>query len=90
MTSVINRMLCLVAVPFLLVPLANDAQRKKRQKVCSRSRRGRKVIVDKPISAKRDAKRAQPDAAFWVLRCERNSYTMRLSPDMAARIQRLK
>ncbi|MGB8554569.1 MAG: hypothetical protein WCD73_14680, partial [Pseudolabrys sp.] len=28
--------------------------------------------------------------AFWVLRCERNSYTMRLSPDMAARIQRLK
>jgi hypothetical protein len=39
---------------------------------------------DKPISAKRDAKRSQPDQAFWVIRCERNSYTMRLSPDMAA------
>jgi hypothetical protein len=54
MTSVINRMLCLVAVPFLLVPLANDAQRKKRQKVCSRSRRGRKVIVATSPSAQRE------------------------------------
>ena len=45
---------------------------------------------DKPVSAKRDVKRSGPDASFWVLRCERNSYTMRLDPDMAARVQRLK
>jgi hypothetical protein len=45
---------------------------------------------DNPISATRDAKRSRPDASFWVLRCERNSYTMRLAPDMAAHIQRLK
>ncbi len=44
---------------------------------------------EKPVSAKRDAKHSKPDAAVWVLRCEHRSYRMTLSPDMAARIQRL-
>jgi hypothetical protein len=44
---------------------------------------------DKPVSAKRDAKRSKPDTAVWVLRCEHRSYRMILSPDMAARVQRL-
>jgi hypothetical protein len=44
---------------------------------------------DKPVSAKRDAKRSKPDTAVWVLRCENRSYRMILSPDMAARVQRL-
>jgi hypothetical protein len=44
---------------------------------------------EKPVSAKRDAKRSKPDAAVWVLRCEHRSYRMTLSPDMAARVQRL-
>ena len=29
---------------------------------------------EKPVSAKRDAKRSKPDAAVWVLRCEHRSY----------------
>jgi hypothetical protein len=44
---------------------------------------------EKPVSAKRDAKHSKPDAAVWVLRCEHRSYRMVLSPDMAARVQRL-
>jgi hypothetical protein len=47
-------------------------------------------VCDNPISATRDKKRSAPDVSVWVLRCETNSYRVRLAPDMAARIQRLK
>ena len=42
-------------------------------------------VCDNPISAQ-----SAPDVSVWVLRCENNSYRVRLAPDMAARIQRLK
>ena len=45
---------------------------------------------DKPVSAKRDAKHSKADVSVWVLRCEHRSYRMRLAPDMAARVERLK
>jgi hypothetical protein len=44
---------------------------------------------EKPVSAKRDAKHSRADVSVWVLRCEHRSYRMTLTPDMAARIQRL-
>jgi hypothetical protein len=44
----------------------------------------------KPASAHRDLARSKPDEAVWVLRCENNSYRIRLTPDMAAHVQRLK
>ena len=44
---------------------------------------------EKPVSAKRDAKHSRADVSVWVLRCEHRSYRMMLTPDMAARIQRL-
>ena len=47
-------------------------------------------VCDNPISATRDKKHSAPDVSVWVLRCENNSYRVRLAPDMAARIQRLK
>ncbi len=86
MTSAIDRVLCLVAVPFLFVSLAQGASKG----LLAAQARAQGYRCDKPVSAKKDAKRSRPDAAFWVLRCERNSYTMRLTPDMAAHIQRLK
>jgi hypothetical protein len=46
-------------------------------------------VCDNPISAARDKKRSGPDVSVWILRCESNSYRVRLTPDMAARIQRL-
>jgi len=45
---------------------------------------------EKPISAQRDLARSKPDEAVWVLRCENNSYRVRLVPDMAAHVTRLK
>ena len=45
---------------------------------------------EKPISAQRDLARSKPDETVWVLRCENNSYRVRLVPDMAAHVTRLK
>jgi hypothetical protein len=91
MTSATNRVLCLVAVPFLSVPLALDASAQETAKgLLAIQARAQGYRCDKPISAKKDAKRSRPDAAYWVLRCEHNAYTMRLDPDMAAHILRLK
>ncbi len=91
MTSTINRVLCLVAVSIVFVPLAQDASAQETAKgLLAIQARAQGYRCDKPISAKRDAKRSKPDAALWVLRCEHKSYTMRLTPDMAAHIQRLK
>jgi len=42
------------------------------------------------ISAKRDVRRSKPDQAVWILRCKNGSYRIRLTPDMAARVTRLK
>jgi hypothetical protein len=47
-------------------------------------------VCDNPVSAKRDKKHSAPDVSVWFLRCEHNAYRIRLAPDMAARIQRLK
>jgi hypothetical protein len=43
----------------------------------------------KAISAHRDLNRSKPDEAVWVLKCEKNTYRLRLIPDMAARVKRL-
>jgi hypothetical protein len=45
---------------------------------------------DKPQSAVRDARRSKPDEAVWVLKCTNAAYRIRLIPDMAAKIERLK
>jgi hypothetical protein len=47
-------------------------------------------VCMKPISVKRDLARSKPDEAVWLLRCENNSYRIRLVPDMAAHVTRLK
>jgi hypothetical protein len=52
--------------------------------------RGQGYVCERPISAKRDLARSKPDEAVWVLRCENNSYRIRLVPDMAAHVTRLK
>ena len=43
-----------------------------------------------PLSANKDLSRSRPDEAVWVLRCKNGTYRLRLVPDMAARVQRLK
>lgn len=43
-----------------------------------------------PLSATKDARRSRADEAVWILRCTNATYRLRLVPDMAARVQRLK
>ena len=47
-------------------------------------------LCNSPLSAKKDVRRSRPDEAAWVLRCKDATYRLRLVPDMAARVQRLK
>ena len=44
---------------------------------------------EKPISAERDRERSKPDEPVWLLKCENNTYRVRLIPDMAAQVQRM-
>ena len=45
---------------------------------------------DQPIAATRDARLSKRDLAVWILRCRDNAYRVRLDPDMAARITKLR
>ena len=45
---------------------------------------------DQPITARRDSSLSKPNSAVWFLKCRNVSYRVRLDPDMAARITKLK
>jgi hypothetical protein len=44
---------------------------------------------DDPVTAQQDTQLSKPDETVWNLRCSNASYRMRLTPDMAARIEKL-
>lgn len=44
---------------------------------------------DEPVTAQRDAQLSKPDETVWNLKCSNASYRMRLTPDMAARVEKL-
>ena len=44
----------------------------------------------KPVSAQHEEGQSAPNETVWVLKCENASYRMRLVPDMAAAIEKLK
>jgi hypothetical protein len=86
------RAICVVAVQFVIAvaTLAQSASAQETAKgLLAIQARSQGYVCDSPVSAKRDKKQSGPDTAVWVLRCENNSYRMRLAPDMAARVQRL-
>ena len=43
-----------------------------------------------PVHAVRDPAASRPDVAVWVLTCGNARYRVRIVPDMAARVTRLK
>jgi hypothetical protein len=45
---------------------------------------------DQPVAANRDLRRSKPDSAVWVLNCRNATFRVRLDPNMAARITKLK
>ncbi|MDH3579532.1 MAG: hypothetical protein OEM91_02765 [Hyphomicrobiales bacterium] len=44
----------------------------------------------KAQSAERDRAASKPDEAVWLLSCDNATYRVRLHPDMAAQVERLK
>jgi hypothetical protein len=45
---------------------------------------------DEPVSAKRDVRRSRPDSAVWLLKCTNALYRVRLDPNLAARVKKLR
>lgn len=45
---------------------------------------------DQPVAAKRDLRRSKPDSAVWVLYCRNVTFRVKLDPNMAARVTKLK
>ncbi len=43
---------------------------------------------DKPESATRDPQVSRPDLPVWILKCESGSYRVRLTGDMAGRVEK--
>jgi hypothetical protein len=43
-----------------------------------------------PVTATRNVKRSKADSAVWILKCRNAVYRVRLDPDMAARITKLR
>ncbi len=85
------RLICIVAVQVVIASLAQSAFAQETSKeLLAIQVRAQGYPCDMPASATRDKKRSGPVVSVWMLRCERNSYRMRLAPDMAARVQPLK
>ena len=42
------------------------------------------------IKAERDAQRSKADEAVWVLQCDDGTYRIRLIPDMAAKVEKIR
>jgi hypothetical protein len=70
----------------LAVLLANAAEEMPAEIIAAQIR-DQGYACDKALSAKRDGERS--DDAVWILKCQNETYRVRLVPDMAARVERL-
>ena len=85
------RAIGVITAQVLIATMAQSASAQETDKgLLAIQARAQGYRCDKPVSAKRDEKNSGPDVSVWILRCEHNSYRMRLAPDMAVRVQRLK
>ena len=86
------RTICVITIQILIIATAAQsvsAQEPTRDLLAAQIR-DQGYVCSKPLSAKKDLTRSRPDQAVWVLRCKNANYRLRLVPDMAARVQRLK
>jgi hypothetical protein len=79
-----------LAVSVLWVGLANTSYAQTPADDLAAQVRQQGYRCDQPITASRDVKRSKPESAVWIVKCRNAAYTMRLTPDMAARITKLK
>jgi hypothetical protein len=75
---------------FPRVPVAEAAEPEELPKeiIADQIRRQGFACVN-PESAKRDRELSKPDNAVWVLKCDGVTYRISLTPDMAAKVERL-
>ena len=45
---------------------------------------------DQPVTANRDRRRSKPDSAVWILNCRNATFRVRLDPNLAAQVTKLK
>ena len=67
--------------------IAEDAENPKDDIAAQIRRQG--YACDQPQSATRDVQASKPDEAVWLLSCEGASYRVRLTPNMAAQVERI-
>jgi hypothetical protein len=65
---------------------ARGRRRQTSKEIIADQIRSQGFTCDKPENAKRDRERSKPDDAFWILKCEKTTYRVRLIPDMAAAV----
>ena len=73
-----------------MVPFSSRASAQTPQGTIAAQIREQGYRCYKPLSARRDAKLSKPDEAVWVLKCSNAVYRVRLDPDMAAHVTKLK
>lgn len=78
----------LLAVVLIAVPYVCNAQTPADDVAAQVRSQGYRC--DQPAAARRDLRRSKPDSAVWVLNCRNATFRVRLIPNMAARITKLK
>ncbi len=79
-----------LALSVLLAAMAGTANAQTPSEDVAAQIRQQGYACNQPVTAHRDVGRSRPDSAVWVLACRDAAYRVRLSPDMAARVTRLK
>jgi hypothetical protein len=86
------RTVCVVAVQILIIAATGQSvsAQQPTKDLLAAQLRDQGYRCTSSLSATKDARRSRADEAVWVLRCTNATYRLRLVPDMAARVQRLK
>ena len=85
-----TRSICVVAAAVSIAAVQDVSAQEPTKDLLAAQIRDQGYRCNSPLSAKKDVRRSRPDEAAWVLRCKDATYRLRLVPDMAARVQRLK
>jgi uncharacterized protein (DUF1800 family) len=82
--------LCLEAAALVASPIYVQAMAETPQDMLAAQIRSQGMSCDTPKSAVIDKRRSKPDHDVWTLACGNATYRVSRSPDMAAKIERLK
>ena len=96
-----NKTLCLVASAALFVvcglPTATTfsnfsayAAEETSADILAARVREQGFTCDKAQSSEREQSQSEPNETVWILKCENDTYRLRLVPDMAAKIEPIK